>query len=122
LKFIAKIVKLRKEVMMKFTNHALIRMNQRKISDKMLKLALRYGCVIYNAGAKFVFVRKKDVPEDLPKAVAEKIEGIVIVINPVDETIVTVYKNKDALREIKRKIKRYDGKSPRGKFKLNEVF
>jgi hypothetical protein len=43
-------------------------------------------------------------------------------MNPVDETIVTVYKNKEALREIKRKIKRYDGKSPRGKFKLNKVF
>jgi hypothetical protein len=43
-------------------------------------------------------------------------------MNPIDETIVTVYKNKDALREIKRKIKRYDGRSQRVKFKLNEVF
>ena len=110
---------------MKLTNHALKRINQRKISNKELELALKFGCVIYNAGAKFVFVRKKDIPEDLPGSIAEKIEGIVIVMNPFDGTIVTVYKNKNGLKDIKRKIKRYErseGTSPRRNYKLSEVF
>ncbi len=107
---------------MKLTRHAFRRMNQRKISDEMINLALKCGCVIYNAGAKFVFVRKKDIPKDIPKAIAEKIEGVVIVMSSVDGTIITVYKNKNALREIKRKIKRYDSNPPRRKYKLSEVF
>lgn len=106
---------------MKLTTHALNRMSQRRISDELLNLALKYGFVVYNAGAKFIFVRKKDIPEDMPRAIAEKIEGIVIVMNPIDGTILTVYKNKNALKEIKRKLKRYEGRTPRRKYKLSEV-
>lgn len=125
MKFKIKKLKFKEVVKVKLTSHALKRINQRKISDEMLELALKIGCVIYNGGAKFVFVRRKDIPEDLPRSIAEKIEGIVIVMNPIDGTIVTVYKNKSGLKDIKRKIKRYeraDGRSPRRNYKLSEVF
>jgi len=105
----------------RFTSHALRRINQRRISDEMIELALKYGCVLYNGGAKFIFVRKKDIPEDMPRSIAERVEGIVIVMNPIDGTILTVYKNKNALKEIKRKLKRYEGRTPRRKYKLSEV-
>ncbi len=111
---------------MKFTTHAIKRVNMRRINKEMIDIALKYGVKVYNAGAKFVFVRKKDIPDDLPAEIAEKIEGIVLVLNPVDNTIITVYKNRNGLREIKRKIKRYDkgdsGKFPRRIFKFSELF
>ena len=106
---------------MKLTNHALKRINQRGISNRELELALEFGCIIHNAGAKFVFVRKKDIPKDLPGSIAEKIEGIVIVMNPFDGTILTVYKNRNALKNIKRKIRRYersDGTEPGRNYRL----
>lgn len=110
---------------MKFTAHAIKRVNMRRINKEMIDMALKYGVKIYNAGAKFVFVRKKDIPDDLPAEIAEKIEGIVLVLNPVDNTIITVYKNRNELKRIKRKVKRYNksdgGRFPRKIFKISEL-
>ncbi|CUS82668.1 protein of unknown function (DUF4258) [Candidatus Kryptonium thompsonii] len=111
---------------MKFTAHAIKRVNMRRINKEMIDMALKYGIRVYNAGAKFVFVRKKDIPDDLPARIAEKIEGLVLVLNPVDNTVITVYKNRKELKRIKRKVKRYDkesgGKFPRRIFKISELF
>jgi len=110
---------------MKFTNHALKRMGMRRVNMELIELALEFGIKIHNGGAKFVFVRRKDIPDEIPAKIAEKIEGLVIILNPVDDTIITVYKNRGALKEIKKKVKRYDkgeGQSPRGCFKLWELF
>lgn len=111
---------------MKFTAHANKRINMRRVNKEMIEIALKYGVKIYNAGAKFVFVRKKDIPDDLPPKIAEKIEGLVLVLNPIDNTVITVYKNRNELKKIKRRTKRYDkrdsGKFPRGIFKISEIF
>ncbi len=92
---------------MKLTFHAQKRINQRRFNEDLIKLAVKYGTVIYKAGAKFIFVRRKDIPKEIPKSIAEKIEGLIIVMNPNDGTIITVYKNKNGLRELKRKDKRH---------------
>ncbi|MCS7230449.1 MAG: hypothetical protein RMJ81_10020 [Candidatus Kryptonium sp.] len=111
---------------MKFTHHALKRIGMRRIEQNLIEIALRCGVSIYSAGAKFVFVRRKDIPDDLPAEMAEKINGLVLVLNPIDDTVITVYKNKNALKEIKRKLKRYDKSkyvsAPRRCFSLSEIF
>ncbi|MEN3039641.1 MAG: hypothetical protein ABDI07_10955 [Candidatus Kryptonium sp.] len=111
---------------MKFTHHAFKRIGMRRIEQNLIDIALRYGIRIYRAGVKFIFVRRKDIPNDLPSKIAEKVNGLVLVLNPIDDTIITVYKNKNALKEIKRKLKRYDKskcvKAPRRCFSLSEVF
>lgn len=111
---------------MKFTSHALKRMGMRRFNSALIELALKYGTKVYNGAAKFVFVRKKDIPKDMPSSIAEKIEGLVIIMNPVNDTIITVYKNRNALRDIKKKVKRYDKggscRYPRGVFKISELF
>ncbi len=111
---------------MKFTTHAQKRIQMRRVNEKLIGLALKYGVKIYNGGAKFVFVRKKDIPDDVDPEIAEKIEGLVLIMNPIDDTIITVYKNRNALKDIKKKVKRYDkgkgGKYPRRVFKISELF
>ena len=91
--------------MMNISKHAEIRSQQRGICEEQLEIVLDYGTRIYNGGALFCFMSAKDVPGHLSGNVKEHVQGITLIINPGTEDIVTVYKNKQALKAIKRKMK-----------------
>ena len=92
---------------MTLTAHAELRAQQRAIHDGELELVVDYGTRVHNAGALFIFMGKKDIPESLPPALKERLHGITLVLAPGTEEILTAYRNKAGLREIKRKRKEY---------------
>jgi len=88
---------------MKFSEHALKRISQRGISLEFIRIALENGTEIYRNGVLLIFLRKKDIPkEDVNPSVAEKLEGLTIVINTKKNIVITAYKNQKALRNIKK--------------------
>jgi len=92
----------------RFSRHAAERAAQRNISQEDMDFVLRYGQEIHRSGAVFIFLGHKDIPESLArKRSVEKLVGTTILISSDEECIITAYKNRKALREIKRKDKRY---------------
>lgn len=90
---------------MKMSHHAQKRKDRRWITDKAIAIALKHGIRIHRAGALFIFLRKKDLPKSISSSYASKLEGITILIDSKSKEIITVYKNKEGLRDIKRKLK-----------------
>jgi hypothetical protein len=86
----------------RISSHAARRMAQRNLDLGDLALVLRFGRAEYRAGAKFYFLCARDVPEGMKRAL-EKLVGTTVVIE--GDAISTVYRNRQALRRIKRKLK-----------------
>jgi hypothetical protein len=101
------IVESREEQIMLMTAHAGQRLGQRGISEEELQLVLTYGTKVHNAGALFVFMRRRDIPRTLSPHSQDHLEGLTIVLDPLGEEVITAYRNRRALREIKRKSKRF---------------
>jgi len=87
------------------TNHADKRMQQRGITEEMIRWAIQIGTVFQKQGMDMVVVRKKDVPQNMGCQAAEKLAGVIILIK--EGTIVTSYKRGDcAVRHFKKKNKK----------------
>ena len=88
-----------------FSEHALTRMAQRKLSVTDVEYIVQHGTRYHNAGCLFRFLGKRNIP-DKDK---ERLEGSVVLLDPDTETIViTVYRNRsEAAKDIRRKAK-YD--------------
>lgn len=91
----------------KISVHAARRMAQRNLNVGDVALVMRFGRKIHRARAMFFFLGERDVPEGLEKKL-EKLIGATIVVT--DKTILTVYRNRNALTNIKHKLKRYISK------------
>ena len=85
-----------------FSNHALKRISLRKINKNIIKTCLEYGNVFYKTGIKFYVLLKKNI---LKYKLDQKLEGICI-LQSNDNTIITVYKNKEIGKKIKSLSKR----------------
>lgn len=96
---------------MQITEHAELRLHQRGIQEADLSLLFEYGTQVYNGGALFIFMRKRDIPMDLATVKQKKLEGLTAILDADTLDLISVYKNKRGLREIQRKVK-YDS-SPR---------
>lgn len=83
------------------SHHASIRMAQRAISAEALELALQYGRVHHSAGARHIFLAARDFPAHLRRS-QERFEGVTLVLDPVVDIIITVYRNRNASAGIKR--------------------
>ncbi len=86
-----------------FSDHARIRMVQRKLSETDVEYIVNHGARYYNAGCLFCFLGKKNIP-DKEK---ERLEGSVVLLDSDTETVViTVYRNRsEAAKEIRSKPK-----------------
>lgn len=82
--------------------HAAQRMAQRNLADVDLEIVLRFGRVLRRTGAEFSFLAERDLPDDLKRKFDYMVDATVILEN---ETITTVYRNRRALRRIRRKLK-----------------
>lgn len=93
-----------------FSNHSLKRINMRRIDQRYIDICLNYGKKIYRTGIVFYVLLKKTVDKlHLPK----EIEGLCILVAH-DNTIITVYKNRDAISEVK-KLNKYNLKKNKNK-------
>ena len=92
---------------MDLSTHALKRISQRGISPEVIKIVLKHGTKIHRAGVLFVFMRAKDIPEGIQPSVAERLDGLIVVASSDGSKIITVYRNRKGLKEIKKKLKRF---------------
>lgn len=78
------------------TGHAEQRMAQRNLSWDDVHIVLMYGQRFHKAGAIFIYLRSRDIPDDLlPDDRFARLEGTTIVVSR-DEPgqILTVYRNR----------------------------
>ncbi len=98
-----------------FTYHAVTRMAQRNLSRADVLFTIHNGQRCHRDGVVFYFLGQRDLPEDAPSN-SRRLEGTTVVMDPQTLTIITVYRNRKALRQIKRKHKQTRDKpySPQG--------
>ncbi len=86
------------------TYHAQLRATQRNISPADLAYVLKHGRRIRNTGAIFCFLGRRDLPAcDCANQHAVRLIGTTAVIE--GGNMITVYRNRNGLRTIKRKLK-----------------
>lgn len=101
-------------VIERFSKHALQRAGQRRINVEDLTFVLKYGTEIHRTGVIFIFLRHRDIPDQLRHdSNLRKLEGTTVIISSDGEKVITVYRNRDAIRVIKRKLKRCQPKTKR---------
>lgn len=84
------------------TYHALSRSSARNIKLSDIDLCLRFGEKIHKTKIKFYFMSKKALKNN---NIDFCIEGLCVLVSN-DNTIITAYKNKDAISNIKKLSKR----------------
>ena len=78
------------------TKHALDRMNSRRFSPDVVDKIMNYGRVVFIRGAAIHVIGKKEVRKFQEKGInLSAYEGIHVVCTPTDDSVLTVYKNKD---------------------------
>lgn len=91
----------------KLSSHAVQRQRERHLRNAALDYVLTYGTHIHRTGVTFVFLRERDIPvADRRKDYVTRLSGTVVIVGDRGR-IVTVYRNQQALRDIRRKSK-YD--------------
>lgn len=84
----------------------MIRMAQRNLSAEAIEYTVKYGQRYHNAGALHCFLGKKDIPKcDRKHDQVRRLEGTVVLLDSKSGTVITVYRNKCAPLEIRRKAK-----------------
>jgi hypothetical protein len=88
-----------------YSRHALHRAARRSITRSDLDYILTYGRPIQRTGVTFYFLARKDLlAAGSPANQAAHLEGAVVLVSK-DREIITVYRNRKALRDIQRKPK-----------------
>ena len=88
-------------------SHAAQRMAQRNVSVQAVQTALSFGTMIHSAGVLHCFLGRKHIPILKRNGIvnAENYDGIVVLVDSLSGEVITVYRNKQAQRNIKRKSK-----------------
>lgn len=86
---------------MTITGHAEVRMAQRGITRKDIETVMEHGHCVRRTGVQFYVLRHKDLRE-LPSD--QHLHGLTAVVSR-NGTLMTAYKNKDGLKDIKKKHK-----------------
>jgi hypothetical protein len=96
------------EVSESFSNHALQRAAQRNIKRDKMEFILQFGQKIHNGGALFVFLGRHDIPDEYQRDDQfAKLEGSILLVSNDGSCLITTYKNKRGLKQIKKKQKRF---------------
>ena len=93
--------------------HAITRMAQRGIGREEAEYVRRHGRRIHCGGVLHIFLGKKDNPAtDRRDPCIRKLEGTTLIIDPINNAeVITAYRNKQALKSIRRKTKYYQRQS-----------
>lgn len=84
------------------SRHSRLRSQQRGIENDAICIALEYGKVFLKQGLQFYVLGKKYLPPNLPPGLSEKFQNTVVVLSQ-QGTIITCYKNCNAMRNIHKK-------------------
>lgn len=90
---------------MRQTHHAATRMAQRGLTPDELAFVAAHGQAAYRTGVKFVFLGRRDIPARFQRTHAH-LEGVTVVLCPRSEVVITCYRNRTAIADIRRKHKR----------------
>lgn len=87
------------------TDHARQRMAQRNVSKQQLSFILEHGQETHCAGARLVYLRRKDIPESCRRVDKfARLEGVTVVLSSDSPTVMTLWRNRrHGLRHIRRK-------------------
>ena len=87
------------------THHAARQAARRNIAPEALEYVLTYGRRIQRTGVTFYFLGWRDVPAaDRQASWVSRLEGTVALVSN-DGQLITVYRQRNALRSIQRKLK-----------------
>jgi hypothetical protein len=87
------------------SRHARRRGARRNVAPDAVEYVLTHGRWIQRTGVTFYFLGRRDMPEnDRSAGWASRLEGTVVLV-AADGEVVTVYRNRRALRAIARKMK-----------------
>ncbi|MFO8084538.1 MAG: DUF4258 domain-containing protein [Desulfobacterales bacterium] len=77
------------------TNHAMRRMSTRNLSFEAVYSTLQYGRVVYARGAAIHAIGRKEVHRYKKIGInLSAYEGVQVLCNPKDGTVITVYRNR----------------------------
>ena len=93
------------------TRHARRRGAQSNLCERDLEIVRMYGVLEHRTGVRFYFVRRREV-ERFQRAEPRlaRLQGVVMVESN-EAVIITVYRNRKALKEIRRKSKYQQGQA-----------
>ena len=87
------------------TRHSLERCAQRNVDPGTLAFIKRYGQKLHRTGIVFYFLGRRDIPEhQRTDDRYAKLEGATV-LEALDGGIITVYRNRNGLKNIKKKRK-----------------
>ena len=90
---------------MQVTQHAQRRLAQRGVGSGAVDFTLRFGGVYHRTGIVFVVLRRVDIPDDLRHdSLVDKWVGTTVLLAP-DGEVITVYKNPESPRDIRKKVR-----------------
>lgn len=89
-----------------YSEHALTRIAQRGLSDVAVRYVVQHGQRYHRAGAIHCFLRKCDIPAaDQGRDEYARLEGTLVLLNIKGNTVITVYRNRKAMRQVRCKKK-----------------
>lgn len=96
--------------MIAVTRHAHARQAQRSLTDDEVAFIFDYGRYVRSGGALHVFLGRRDIPAE--RTICRQyqhLEGAILVVNDRGDTpvLITVYRNRRGLKDIRRKAKYY---------------
>lgn len=88
------------------SKHGRLRVAQSNLSTDDVELVRRYGVLEHRTGVRFYFIGRREVERyrHVAPRIA-KLHSIVLIVSQDDDTVITVYRNKHALKQIRRKSK-----------------
>lgn len=86
------------------TRHSTKRCQQRGVTEQMIDDTIHFGEMIRKQGLRYFIMTKKCLSYFHQKQYNERVQNTVVILNP-DNSILTVYKNSKALKNIKKKSK-----------------
>lgn len=85
-------------------DHSLVRAKQRGIDIDSIAFAMTYGELIQKQGRIFCVVKRNHIPKEYISKQSKYLNTVVI-LNKEQDTVITTYKSKDAMRVINKKKK-----------------
>ena len=92
---------------LQYTEHALTRMHQRCLSIHDVQYVVLYGQQYRCAGVVHYFLGRRNIPtNDCRKDFLRRLEGTTVLVDSLEgRLVITVYRNRSALKSIRRKAK-----------------
>ena len=88
------------------SDHSQKRSSQRGFNNQLILDVLDYGDAIFKQGVVFYVIKNNSLPANMSPNKKERLKNMVVVVSPWDAKVITCYKNKNGVKDVKRKSKR----------------